>query len=48
MRESFDRNVFQNIRDKVLILVSKLNDHEREVLGASALAWEIPEYSLFR
>lgn len=48
LRESFERNVFQTIRDKVLILVSKLNDHEREVLGASALAWEIPEYSLFR
>ena len=33
---------------KVKILVSELNDRERDVLGASALAWSVPEYSLFK
>ena len=47
-RESFDDHVFPNMRGKVKILNSQLNDHEREVLGASALAWEVPEYSLFK
>jgi glucokinase len=32
----------------VKILVSKLDGHERDVLGASVLAWEVPEYSLFK
>ena len=48
VRESFETHVFQNLRGKVKLLVSKLNDRERDVLGASALAWEIPEYSLFK
>lgn len=30
------------------IIQSDLNDAERDVLGASALAWEVPEYSLFK
>ncbi len=47
-RESFEKHVFGNMRGKVKILVSKLNDRERDVLGASALAWEVPEYSLFK
>lgn len=46
--ESFEEHVFGNMRGKVKILVSKLNDRERDVLGASALAWEVPEYSLFK
>ena len=46
--ESFDQHVFGNMRGKVKILVSKLNDRERDVLGASALAWSVPEYSLFK
>lgn len=48
MRESFEQHVFQNMREGIKIIVSQLNDHEREVLGASALAWEVPEYSLFK
>ena len=40
MRASFDEHVFRNIRDKVRILVSILKEGERDVLGASALAWE--------
>ena len=47
-RESFEKHVFGNMRGKVKIIVSKLNDRERDVLGASALAWEVPEYSLFK
>ena len=47
-RESFEEHVFGNMRGRVKILVSPLNDRERDVLGASALAWEVPEYSLFK
>ena len=46
--KSFEEHVFGNLRGKVKILVSKLNDRERDVLGASALAWSVPEYSLFK
>ena len=46
--ESFEEHVFGNLRGKVKILVSKLDDQERDVLGASALAWSVPEYSLFK
>ena len=48
MRESFDAHVFHNISGKVKILVSKLNNSDRDVLGASALAWDVKEYSLFK
>lgn len=46
--QSFEEHVFGNLRGKVKILVSKLDDRERDVLGASALAWSVPEYSLFK
>jgi glucokinase len=46
--ESFEAHVFGNLRGKVRILLSKLDDRERDVLGASALAWSVPEYSLFK
>ncbi len=46
--ESFETHVFGNLRGKVKLLTSKLNDRERDVLGASALAWSVPEYSLFK
>lgn len=46
--ESMNNHVFQNMRDKVKLLVSELDDRERDVLGAGALAWEVPEYSLFK
>ena len=44
---SFDEHVFGNIRGKVKVQVSVLDNHERDVLGASALAWMVKEYSLF-
>ena len=47
-RESFEQHVFHNMRGQVKLLVSQLNDRECGVLGASALAWEVPEYSLFK
>ena len=46
--ETFEPHVFGNLRGRVKILCSKLNDRERDVLGASALAWSVPEYSLFK
>lgn len=46
--ESFESHVFPNMRNKVKIVVSELDNRERDVLGASALAWKVPEYSLFK
>ena len=48
VREAFDAHVFQNLKGKVDILISPLNNNERDLLGASALAWEVKEYSLFK
>lgn len=48
MRQSFEEHVFHNIRGKVRLLVSILREGERDVLGASALAWNVKEYSLFK
>ena len=46
--EAFDKHVFHNVKGHVKFLRSALNDRERDVLGASALAWGIKEYSLFK
>ena len=48
LEESFADHLFYNIRDKVKIIVSNINSRDRDVLGASALAWEVKEYSLFK
>lgn len=48
MEKAFKDNVFGNIRDKVKIVLSTIDDRERNVLGASALAWKVKEYSLFK
>ena len=48
MRKSFEEHVFHNIKNKTRILVSILKEGERDVLGASALAWDVKEYSLFK
>lgn len=45
--ESFEEHVFHNIKGKVKLLQTSLNPDERDVLGASALAWDVKEYSLF-
>ncbi|MBP5338245.1 MAG: ROK family protein [Prevotella sp.] len=47
MRKAFEEHVFPNIRQTTRILVSILKEGERDVLGASALAWDVKEYSLF-
>ena len=48
MRKSFEEHVFPNIKHSTRILVSILKEGERDVLGASALAWDVKEYSLFK
>lgn len=47
-QESFDKHVFPNIRGKVNLIISTLDNRERDILGASVLAWEVKEYSLFK
>ena len=46
--EAFNAHVFHNIEGKVNFILSSLDDHIRNVLGASALAWTVQEYSLFK
>lgn len=46
--ESFCEYVFHNIKDNVKFIVSTMDYHTRYILGASALAWEVKEYSLFK
>jgi glucokinase len=48
MRKSFEEHVFHNIQGATRLLVSILKEGERDVLGASALAWDVKEYSLFK
>ena len=48
LKEAFDEYVFHNIRDKVKLVVSTIDNHERGILGAAALAWSVKEYSLFK
>lgn len=45
--ESYDRHVFRNIKDKVSLVKSTMPNGEREIIGASALAWQVKAYSLF-
>ncbi len=46
--EAFDHHVFHNIRGKVKFLTSAIEEGDIDLLGASALAWEVEEYSLFK
>ena len=46
--KAFNDHVFHNIKGKVKFLLSELPEDERNVLGASVLAWEVKEYSLFK
>lgn len=48
VQEEFDAHVYRNIRGNVKFMRSSIDDKERDVLGASALAWGIKEYSLFK
>jgi len=47
-RETFENLVFPNTRGKVKMLLSILDNRERDMLGASAVAWDVEEYSLFK
>ena len=47
-QQSFEEHVFRNLRGKIQIVTSNLDDEERDVLGASVLAWMVREYSLFK
>ena len=47
-KKSFEAHVFHNIQGKVKFLSSELEESERNVLGASVLAWKVKEYSLFK
>jgi glucokinase len=46
-QKAFEEHVFHNIKGKVKFLASELEEGERNILGASVLAWEVKEYSLF-
>lgn len=45
---SFEDHVFHNLDGKVKLVLSTIDDDVRNVLGASVLAWEVKEYSLFK
>ena len=47
-KESFEKHVFHNIRGRVDLIISQLSNRERDILGASVLAWSVKEYSLFK
>ena len=46
--EAFNSHVFHNIEGKVRFLLSNFEDSEANLLGASVLAWNVKEYSLFK
>lgn len=46
--EAFEEHVFHNTHGKVKFLVSILENRTRNMLGASVLAWNVKEYSLFK
>ena len=48
VHEVFERHVFPNMKGKVKLLISMFDNRERDVLGASAVAWDVMEYSLFK
>ena len=47
-RETFDKLVFHNTYGKTQFLISEEYKSSNDMLGASALAWEVREYSLFK
>ena len=46
--EAFNSHVFHNIEGKVKFFVSQFDESEANLLGASVLAWNVKEYSLFK
>jgi len=47
-QEAFEEFVFHNSQGKMKFLISEFDNIENDVLGASVLAWEVREYSLFK
>ena len=47
VERSFEEHVFGNIKGQTRLVVSNMKNGERDVLGASVLAWQVKEYSLF-
>ena len=47
-KKTFDEYVFHNSKGKIKFLVSEEDRVLNDVLGASVLAWEVREYSLFK
>ena len=45
---TFNEKVFHNINGKVRFILSSLDTKVCELLGASVLAWDVKEYSLFK
>ena len=48
MQETFEKHVYKNMQGRIKFLVSELDEDNHDVLGASVLAWEVKEYSLFK
>jgi glucokinase len=46
--EAFEEHVFHNTKGRVKLMVSSLENRTRNILGASVLAWNVKEYSLFK
>lgn len=46
--EAFNSHVFHNVEGKVKFLISQFDESEANLLGASVLAWNVKEYSLFK
>ena len=46
--DAFNSHVFHNIEGKVKFLLSHFDESEANLLGASVLAWNVKEYSLFK
>ena len=47
-QKMFEKYVFHNTKGKIKFLVSEDDRAANDVLGASVLAWEVREYSLFK
>lgn len=46
--DAFNSHVFHNVEGKVKFLLSHFDESEANLLGASVLAWNVKEYSLFK
>lgn len=47
VNEVFEKHVFHNMKGKVKLVLSQIDEQELNLLGASVMAWDVKEYSLF-